>query len=141
MTIFKGSELDAEDQSDEKTALRRSHFVRPAPRRWAPQRTHPRQRRRPSHWPRPRPAASAITTQIYSDEASFDTEKRIGVFTGHVRVFDPRFNIQSDKLTVYIHKEESQGLEKAIAEGHVGVVRDKPPTERRQADQSGRPFG
>ncbi|HEY2801614.1 MAG TPA: LptA/OstA family protein [Chthoniobacterales bacterium] len=68
----------------------------------------------------------AITTQIYSDEASFETEKRIGVFTGHVRVFDPRFNVQSDKLTVYIHKEENQGLEKAIAEGHVGVVRVKP---------------
>lgn len=67
-----------------------------------------------------------ITTQIYADEASFDTEKRVGVFSGHVRVFDPRFNIQSDKLTVNIHKEESQGLEKAIAEGHVGVVRDKP---------------
>ncbi len=74
------------------------------------------------------PAAGGgpITTQIYADEASFDTEKRIGVFSGHVRVFDPRFNIQSDKLTVNIHKEESQGLEKAIAEGHVGVVRDKP---------------
>ena len=78
----------------------------------------------------PAPAASAakgepITTQIYADEASFDTEKRIGVFSGHVRVFDPRFNIQSDKLTVYIHKDEGEGLEKAIADGHVGVVRDK----------------
>jgi lipopolysaccharide transport protein LptA len=67
-----------------------------------------------------------ITTEIYSGEASFDTEKRIGTFTGHVRVFDPRFNIQSDKLTVFIHKEEGEGLERAIAEGHVGVVRDKP---------------
>ena len=73
------------------------------------------------------PAAKGpITTQIYSDEASFDTEKRIGVFTGHVRVFDPRFNLQSDKLTVFIHKEENEGLERAIAEGNVGVVRDKP---------------
>jgi lipopolysaccharide transport protein LptA len=70
--------------------------------------------------------AGPITTEIYADETSFDTEKRIGVFAGHVRVFDPRFNIQSDKLTVYIHKEESEGLEKAIAEGHVGVVREKP---------------
>lgn len=67
-----------------------------------------------------------ITTQIYSDQASFDTEKRVGDFTGHVRVFDPRFNIQSDKLRVFIHKEEGEGLERAIAEGHVGVVRDKP---------------
>jgi lipopolysaccharide transport protein LptA len=87
--------------------------------------------------PQPAPAAGPagggipasnqpITTEIYSDEATFDTEKRIGVFTGHVRVFDPRFNIQSDKLTVYIHKEEGEGLERAIAEGNVGVVRDKP---------------
>ncbi len=68
----------------------------------------------------------SLTTQIYADEATFDSEKRVGVFTGHVRVFDPRFNIQSDKLTIFIHKEEKEGLEKAIAEGHVGVVRDKP---------------
>jgi len=67
-----------------------------------------------------------ITTQIYADEATFDTEKKVGTFTGHVRVFDPRFNIQSDKLTVFIHKQEGEGLEKAIADGNVGVVRDKP---------------
>lgn len=74
----------------------------------------------------PAPGEGPVTTQIYADDAAFDTEKRVGTFSGHVRVFDPRFNIQSDKLTVYIHKEENQGLEKAIAEGHVGVVRDKP---------------
>ena len=84
----------------------------------------------PNAQPSPTPAApiakdQPITTQIYSDEASFDTEKRIGVFSGHVRVFDPRFNLQSDKLTVFIHKEENEGLERAIAEGNVGVVRDK----------------
>jgi len=67
-----------------------------------------------------------ITTEIYADEASFNTEKRVGVFNGHVRVFDPRFLIQSDKLTVFIHKEEGEGLEKAIAEKNVGVVREKP---------------
>lgn len=67
-----------------------------------------------------------ITTEIYADEASFDSTKNVGVFTGHVRVFDPRFNLQSDKLTVYLRKGEDQGLEKAIAEGNVGVVRDRP---------------
>mgnify|MGYP003694570585 CR=1 FL=1 len=67
-----------------------------------------------------------ITTEIYADEASFNTEKRVGVFNGHVRVFDPRFHIQSDKLTVFIHKEEGEGLEKAIAEKNVGVVRESP---------------
>src|SRR5437868_2701365 len=66
------------------------------------------------------------TTEIYADEASFDSGKNVGVFTGHVKVFDPRFNLQSDKLTVYLHKGEEQGLEKAIAEGNVGVVRDRP---------------
>jgi len=67
-----------------------------------------------------------IITEIYADEASFDSGKNMGIFTGHVRVFDPRFNLQSDKLTVFLHKGEDQGLEKAIAEGNVGVVRDKP---------------
>src|SRR5437660_12102148 len=34
--------------------------------------------------------------------------------------------MKSDKLTVFISKGENQGLEKAIAEGNVGVVRDRP---------------
>jgi lipopolysaccharide transport protein LptA len=66
------------------------------------------------------------TTEIYSDEAFFDSNKSMGIFTGHVKVTDPRFKLQSDKLTVFISKGENQGLEKAIAEGNVGVVRDRP---------------
>jgi lipopolysaccharide transport protein LptA len=66
------------------------------------------------------------TTEIYADDAFFDSNKNIGIFTGHVKVTDPRFNLQSDKLTVFISKSENQGLEKAIAEGNVGVVRDRP---------------
>src|SRR5207249_1744058 len=34
--------------------------------------------------------------------------------------------LQSEKLTVYITKGENQGLEKAVAEGNVAVVRDRP---------------
>ncbi len=67
-----------------------------------------------------------ITTEIYSDQAFFDSAKSVGVFTGHVKVTDPRFNLQSDKLTVYITKGEDQGLERAIAEGNVAMVRDRP---------------
>jgi lipopolysaccharide transport protein LptA len=67
-----------------------------------------------------------ITTEIYANEASFDSGKNMGIFSGDVKVFDPRFNLQSDKLTVYLHKGQDQGLERAIAEGNVGVVRDKP---------------
>jgi lipopolysaccharide transport protein LptA len=66
------------------------------------------------------------TTEIYSDEAFFDSTKNMGIFSGRVKVVDPRFNLQSDKLTVFITKGESQSLEKAVAEGNVGLVRDRP---------------
>lgn len=66
------------------------------------------------------------TTEIYADEAFFDSTKNMGIFSGRVKVTDPRFNLQADKLTVFITKGENQGLEKAIAEGHVGLVRDRP---------------
>ena|SRR5947209_6013287 len=66
------------------------------------------------------------TTEIYADEAFFDSTKNIGIFSGRVKVTDPRFNLQSDKLTVFITKGQSQSLEKAIAEGNVGLVRDRP---------------
>jgi lipopolysaccharide transport protein LptA len=65
------------------------------------------------------------TTEIHADEAFFDSNKSMGIFSGHVKVADPRFNIQADKLTVFISKGENQGLEKAIAEGNVAVVRDR----------------
>jgi lipopolysaccharide transport protein LptA len=66
------------------------------------------------------------TTQIYADEAFFDSTKNMGIFSGRVKVVDPRFNLQSDKLTVYISKGQNQSLEKAVAEGKVGLVRDRP---------------
>ena len=66
------------------------------------------------------------TTEIYADEAFFDSTKNMGIFTGRVKVVDPRFNLQSDKLTVFITKGQNQSLERAIAEGNVGLVRDRP---------------
>jgi lipopolysaccharide transport protein LptA len=66
------------------------------------------------------------TTEIYADEAFFDSTKNMGIFSGRVKVIDPRFNLQSDKLTVFITKGQNQSLEKAIAEGNVGLVRDRP---------------
>src|SRR5437667_12380684 len=44
-----------------------------------------------------------ITTEIYADEAFFDSNKNVGVFTGHVKVLDPRFSRQSDQVTVELH--------------------------------------
>src|SRR5205809_7552391 len=66
------------------------------------------------------------TTEIYADEAFFDSTKNMGIFSGRVKVIDPRFNLQSDKLTVFITKGQNQSLEKAVAEGNVGLVRDRP---------------
>jgi lipopolysaccharide transport protein LptA len=74
----------------------------------------------------PAPAQEQIITEIYADKAVFDSAKSIGVFTGHIVVIDPRFQIQGEKLTIYISKKQSEGLETAVVEGNVGVVRDRP---------------
>jgi lipopolysaccharide transport protein LptA len=71
-------------------------------------------------------AAASIVTEIYADQAVFDSTKSIGIFTGHIVVIDPRFNIQGDKLTIFINKKQGEGLDKAIVEGNVGVVRERP---------------
>ena len=68
----------------------------------------------------------SVTTEIYADEAFFDSTKNMGIFSGRVKVVDPRFNLQSDKLTVFITKGENQSLERAIADGNVGLVRERP---------------
>jgi lipopolysaccharide transport protein LptA len=67
-----------------------------------------------------------IVTEIYADKVVFDSTKSTGVFTGHIVVIDPRFQIQGDKLTINISKKQSEGLETAVVEGNVGVVRDRP---------------
>jgi lipopolysaccharide transport protein LptA len=72
------------------------------------------------------PTNGPVTTEIYADDAFFDSNKNVGIFNGHVKVADPRFTLQSEKLTVYITKGQNQGLEKAVAEGNVAVVRDRP---------------
>lgn len=68
----------------------------------------------------------AITTEVYADQAFFDSKEYIGKFTGHVIVKDPRFNIQADQLTVFLARGEQKGLDHAIAEGNVAVLRDAP---------------
>jgi lipopolysaccharide transport protein LptA len=71
-------------------------------------------------------AQEPIITEIYADQTVFDSTKSIGIFTGHVVVTDPRFQIQGDKLTIFISKKQNEGFEKAVVEGNVGVVRDRP---------------
>lgn len=71
-------------------------------------------------------ATEQIVTEIYADKAVFDSSKSLGVFNGHIVVIDPRFQIQGDKLTIYLSKKQNEGMEKAVVEGNVGVVRDRP---------------
>ena len=77
----------------------------------------------------------ATVTEIYADEATFDSTKSIGVFTGKVVVTDPRFKVQGDKLTIYLGKKQNDGLEKAVVEGNVGVVRDRPSADGSPPDR------
>ncbi|HEX8680368.1 MAG TPA: LptA/OstA family protein [Chthoniobacterales bacterium] len=92
------------------------------------------------------PNGQPITTEIFANEAFFDSVNHIGIFSGRVVVNDPRFNVQADKLTIYLRKTPeggesndrageqqrapgaagNQALEKAVAEGNVGVVRERP---------------
>ena len=74
----------------------------------------------------PEAAGEPTVTEIYADKAVFDSTKSFGVFSGHVVVIDTRFQIQGDKLTIYISKNQNEGLERAVVEGNVGVVRDRP---------------
>jgi len=43
-----------------------------------------------------------------------------------MKVVDPRFNLQSDKLTVFITKDKTRAWRKPVAEGNVGLVRERP---------------
>lgn len=76
-----------------------------------------------------------IVTEIYADAVVFDSAKSIGVFTGHIIVTDPRFQIQGDKLTIYMSSKQSEGLDRAVVEGNVGVVRERPATEGAEASR------
>jgi lipopolysaccharide transport protein LptA len=72
------------------------------------------------------PSDQPITTEIYADQAFFDSQNYVGTFTGNVIVNDPRFSLQAQKLTVEVSKGEAQGLEKVIAEGNVAMLREQP---------------
>jgi lipopolysaccharide transport protein LptA len=119
--------------------------IKPAPAEKIPAET-PAPKKSPSPTPKSTPASSPektstekpkakkdpavpaeqIVTEIYADQTVFDSTKSIGVFTGNVVVTDPRFKIQGDKLTIYLSNKQSEGLDKAVVEGNVGVVRDRP---------------
>ena len=82
----------------------------------------------------------AITTEIYAEQADFDSKEYIGKFSGHVIVKDPRFNIQADKLTVYLGTGGTKrGLEKARSRKATSAVCAMRPARRRAAGANSGP--
>jgi lipopolysaccharide export system protein LptA len=76
-------------------------------------------------------------------EATFDNRSRRAVFTGSVKVKDPQFTISCERLTAVLRdgaakkgtggpveqsptSQQASGLERAIAEGNVVIIQDKP---------------
>ena len=91
------------------------------------------------------------TTEITAKEAAFDQKTSQAVFLGDVRVKNPQFNVDCDKLTAFLKKDGKEapkpngdavkpapapkpaakkgsstgGLDKAIAEGSVVITQEK----------------
>jgi lipopolysaccharide export system protein LptA len=63
------------------------------------------------------------TEIMAKDEVQFDGQSRMAVFVGSVKVIDPQFTMTTDKLTVWMNKqEEGGGLREAEADGNVIIV-------------------
>lgn len=67
---------------------------------------------------RPKGSTTEITAQ---KEATFEEKENRAVFVGDVRVKDPAFLMNADRLTVFLNKDRS-GIERAVATGNVIIV-------------------
>jgi lipopolysaccharide export system protein LptA len=78
-----------------------------------------------------------------TQEAQFDTKTRSGIFIGNVKVVDPQFTLTSNRLTVYLNKDEDGGgLKEADAQGNVVIVhinQPKPPAHPAQTSAASTP--
>lgn len=66
--------------------------------------------------------------EIEADESVMDNEKRLITFTGHVVVTEPRFNLTSDRLEVYMNDDTN--LDGTPAAGAASSNEDAPPFKR-----------
>jgi lipopolysaccharide export system protein LptA len=57
------------------------------------------------------------------DEVDFDGNAHTAIFVGNVKVIDPQFTMTTDKLTVWMNKQEDGGgIKEAHADGNVIIV-------------------
>ncbi len=109
--------------------------------------------------PEETPASANDTEILASQGASFAAKDRIAVFSGDVRVHDPRFTLACDKLTVYLNKgaavgavptptpiatptpadaeaNRGGGIDHAVAEGHVIIIQKRAPTKAGEEEKT-----
>jgi lipopolysaccharide export system protein LptA len=87
-------------------------------------------------------AESKGPTEITAkEEVDFDANAHTAIFVGNVKVIDPQFTMTTDKLTVWMNKqEEGGGIKDAQADGNVIIVHVNQSKDKTQtADASGSP--
>lgn len=65
--------------------------------------------------------AKGPTIITATQEASFDSQNSVAIFTGDVQVQDPQFSMTCDRLTVQLDKDNG-GIKQAEADGSVLIV-------------------
>ncbi len=81
--------------------------------------------------------SNSETTILADQQVEFSSNERKAVFVGNVRVKDSQFDIECDKLTAFLDRQEG-GLESAIAEGRVRVVQEKKGADGKKTVSIGR---
>jgi lipopolysaccharide export system protein LptA len=71
-------------------------------------------------------------------EVDFDGNNHTAIFVGNVKVIDPQFTMTTDKLTVWMNKQEDGGgIKEAQADGNVIIVHANPPKNNTQTAEAG----
>jgi lipopolysaccharide export system protein LptA len=72
------------------------------------------------------------------EEVQFDGNAHTAVFVGSVKVIDPQFTMTTDKLTVWMNKQEDGGgIKEAEADGNVIIVHANPQKNNGQTAEAG----
>src|SRR5215469_14029129 len=72
------------------------------------------------------------------EEVDFDANAHTAIFVGNVKVIDPQFTMTTDKLTVWMNKQEDGGgIKEAHADGNVIIVHANPPKNNAQTADAG----
>jgi lipopolysaccharide export system protein LptA len=74
------------------------------------------------------------------EEVDFDANAHTAIFVGNVKVIDPQFTMTTDKLTVWMNKQEDGGgIKDAQADGNVIIVHVNQKDKTQTADGSASP--